>query len=73
MKTKSSIFLALITAFLNGSVYSESLQDAINRDYEENLAELFLHFHRNPELSFREFETAKRLAQELNSLKIKPR
>ena len=50
------------------SVSAESLREAINKDYDKNLAKLFVHFHKNPELSFREFETAKRMARELRSL-----
>ncbi|MEO1706148.1 MAG: amidohydrolase [Pseudomonadota bacterium] len=44
------------------------LRDAIATDYEENLGSLFRHFHANPELSFRETKTAKRLASELETL-----
>lgn len=41
---------------------------AIERDYDQHLAALFEHFHRHPELSFLERETAKRLARELRKL-----
>lgn len=44
------------------------LREAIAADYEANLEELFIHFHQNPELSHREFETAKRLAAEIEAL-----
>ncbi len=50
------------------SVAAESLREAIAEDYGKNLAALFEHLHRNPELSFREVETAKRLAGELRAL-----
>ncbi|REJ80121.1 MAG: amidohydrolase [Acidobacteria bacterium] len=43
------------------------LAEEIAADYEGELEALFVHFHRNPELSFREFETAKRLAAELRA------
>lgn len=43
------------------------LHKAVARDYQQNLAPLFEHFHRNPELSFMEFKTAARLAQELRA------
>lgn len=46
----------------------ETLRAAISADYEKNLSDLFVHFHQNPELSHREFETAKRLAVELEAL-----
>ncbi len=45
-----------------------SLKEAIAADYDANLAALFTHFHANPELSHREFETSKRLAAELRAL-----
>ena len=43
----------------------DDLARAVADDYEEHLADLFIHFHSNPELSFREYETALRLAEEL--------
>lgn len=41
---------------------------AIRADYDRDLAALWDHFHRNPELSFREFRTAARMAQELRRI-----
>ncbi len=40
----------------------------VEADYKANLEALFKHFHANPELSFREFKTAARLAEELRAL-----
>ncbi|MDX1562092.1 MAG: amidohydrolase [Gammaproteobacteria bacterium] len=40
------------------------LEEAVARDYEAHLAGLFEHFHRNPELSLVEHETAARMASE---------
>lgn len=45
----------------------ESLRADIAADYAENLESLFIHFHQNPELSHREFETAARLATEIRA------
>ena len=45
-----------------------SLRNAVAADYRTNLASLFDHFHRNPELSGREVQTSARLAQERRSL-----
>jgi hippurate hydrolase len=42
--------------------------DSIKADYDKSLASLWDHFHRNPELSFREFKTAARMAQELRAV-----
>jgi hippurate hydrolase len=61
-------FLTLLTLSSAGPLNADSLREAIAEDYRENLAGLFERFHRNPELSFREVETAKRLAAELRSL-----
>ena len=44
-----------------------SLAEQIDADYE-HLEPLYDHFHRNPELSFLEFETAKRLAAEIEAV-----
>ena len=43
----------------------EDLTMAVDEDYNQHLADLFVYFHSHPELSFREFETAARLADEL--------
>ena len=42
--------------------------DAVKADYDAYLAPLWDHFHRNPELSFREFNTAARMARELRAV-----
>jgi hippurate hydrolase len=63
-----SALLALSLAGIGQSVgATEYLRESIARDYAENLEELYLHFHRNPELSNLEFETAKRLAEEIRA------
>lgn len=49
-------------------VSAQILRESIDQDYQTNLKDLFIHFHQNPELSFREFETAKRMAKELREL-----
>jgi amidohydrolase len=46
----------------------EALRTELKADYEKSLAALWDHFHRNPELSFREFKTAARMAQELRAV-----
>ena len=46
----------------------DALRHAIAADYEAHLEALYQHFHANPELSFRETETAARLASELRAL-----
>jgi hippurate hydrolase len=46
--------------------FADDLTDAVSKDYDEHLAGLFDHFHRNPELSTIEHETARRMAMELD-------
>jgi len=46
----------------------DDLRAEIAADYEANLAPLFDYFHRNPELSHREFKTSERLAGEIRAL-----
>lgn len=46
---------------------NEALRKAVVEDYDSHLEALFTHFHLNPELSFQEVQTAKRLAQELRN------
>ncbi|MDZ7627015.1 MAG: amidohydrolase [Parvularculaceae bacterium] len=50
-------------AFAQGDLRAE-----IAADYKANLAPLFDYFHRNPELSHREFKTSERLAKEIRAL-----
>ena len=47
-----------------------SLRADIAKDYDARLKDLYIHFHQNPELSFRETKTAARLAKELRALGI---
>jgi len=53
--------------FLSFSVGATELNDAVKKDYDDYLWPLFDHFHRNPELSTIENDTAVRMAQELRS------
>lgn len=46
---------------------SAEVADAVAADYDSHLEDLFVHFHQNPELSFLETDTAKRMAAELRA------
>lgn len=61
-------FLAVAGAllFIASSIAASELTESIKKDYDGYLAELFDHFHRNPELSKVEVETAARMAVELH-------
>jgi hippurate hydrolase len=68
---QSNILCTLGGALLSMSLLAaagqaaEPLAQAIELDYQQHLGPLFDHFHRNPELSFKEQATAARLASEL--------
>ncbi len=66
MKIRVVILLALLATHASAS--NDALEQAIERDYEQNLASLFDYFHRHPELSFMEVKTAERIAKELRAL-----
>ena len=51
--------------FLSFCVNAEGLVEAVKKDYDDYLWPLFDHFHRNPELSTIEHQTAERMAKEL--------
>jgi len=61
------LLVALTSALLicTSTVIAGELADTIKRDYDDYLADLWDHFHRNPELSLVEFKTAERMANEL--------
>jgi amidohydrolase len=53
--------------FFSFSVSADELGDAVKKDYDDYLWPLFDHFHRNPELSLIEHDTAARMASELRA------
>lgn len=65
MKIISSSLLVAAIALIPTANAAEFLRESVARDYDENLEQMFLHFHRNPELSNLESETARRLAFEI--------
>ena len=66
-KSRWGLIAGTATALLlAGPVLAQTpLRKAINADYGQHLQSLYTHFHENPELSFEEKATAKRLAAEL--------
>jgi amidohydrolase len=64
---KKYFLLLLSTLSLLRAPGQSELQKIIDADYAY-LENLYLHLHRNPELSFYEFETASRMATELRAL-----
>jgi amidohydrolase len=62
-----ALCLIIATFCFSNAQAVEYLRESIATDYDENLQEMYLHFHRNPELSNLESETAKRLATEIRA------
>ncbi len=64
-----SLFVAAVVVALCVPSFGadQNLTGAVAADYEASLADLFVWFHAHPELSFKETETAARLAQELRA------
>ncbi len=62
--------LTALSLTLAMPVLADPLETAVARDYDAYLHDLFVHFHQNPELSFREAATAKRMAEELGALGV---
>ncbi|HIL22059.1 MAG TPA: amidohydrolase [Alcanivorax sp.] len=67
MKKTFAVVLASTVLLVATSTQASELSDAIADDYADHLAPLWDHFHRNPELSLMEHQTAKRLSAELRS------
>lgn len=63
-----NILLSAAAMFaLTNAVQANELTDAVAADYDY-VFNLYKHFHENPELSFKESESAKRMASELEGL-----
>jgi hippurate hydrolase len=64
-----TVLVALMGCLIGVPIASAgSLSDDVQSLYDEQLKDLFVHFHENPELSFKEDKTAKRLGDELEAL-----
>lgn len=59
---------AALAAVATPAVAKPDYAGDVKADYDKSLGALWDHFHRNPELSFREFKTAARMAQELRAI-----
>lgn len=59
--------VALVCLVGTSNAIAQELSQKIKIEYEQRLGALFEHFHRNPELSYLEFNTAERLAEELRA------
>lgn len=64
IKIQISILLMLLAT---GAMAQTDLRESVAADYQQNLHELFVYFHAHPELSHREFNTSKRLANEIRA------
>ena len=58
--------ICMLAVLFSLPALASELSESIQTDYDEHLGALFDHFHRNPELSTVETETARRMALELS-------
>ncbi|MEQ8405665.1 MAG: amidohydrolase [Oceanicaulis sp.] len=56
---------AAVLALAAPAFSQDDIRQSLNADWDAHLQGLYQHLHANPELSFMEFETAARMAQEL--------
>ena len=63
-KTYARLFVLIL---LSAPAGAAELGQSVKKDYDDYLWPLFDHFHRNPELSLVEHETAARMAEELRA------
>ncbi|OUS28130.1 peptidase M20 [Thalassotalea sp. 42_200_T64] len=71
MKNLSAVLLLSSLVFTIAPTSASEISSDIDQDYQQHLAPLWDHFHRNPELSLMEHKTAKRLAKEIESVGFK--
>ncbi|TRD10811.1 amidohydrolase [Erythrobacter insulae] len=64
----AAIALAGATFSMPAIANDREIAASVEADYDSYLAPLFVHFHKNPELSFLETKTAKRMAKELRAV-----
>jgi hippurate hydrolase len=67
--TTATAAIAVAFASLAAPAWADAgeIAASVEADYDAYLAPLFVHFHKNPELSFLETQTAARMAQELRA------
>ena len=65
---KALLLAACCAALASPSYAAPDYAPAIKADYDKSLGALWDYFHRNPELSSREFNTAARMAKELRAV-----
>ena len=63
----NKLSLVLMLGLLPLQTSADVVESAVEKDYQAYLSDLFVHFHKNPELSLQEFKTAKRMAEELRN------
>lgn len=62
----AKIFLILF--FISSSVFAQNTAKNVNQELDNSInkyLDLYYHLHKNPELSFKEYNTSKRIAEEL--------
>ncbi len=67
MKKICTLILLSTLSIGQSAASTSEISNSIDKDYKAHLAPLWDHFHRNPELSLMEHNTAKRLAKEIRA------
>ena len=62
---KTLVTAISIALLANVSFAEDTIKQAVVKDYDSYLSDLYVYFHKNPELSLQENKTAARLAKEL--------
>jgi hippurate hydrolase len=68
---RKSILFSLLILFNLSSFTQDLRRDKVSKEIEKSISEcieLYKHLHKNPELSFKEFETSKRISDKLNEI-----
>jgi hippurate hydrolase len=71
---RKSILFSLLILFNLSSFTQDLRRDKVSKEIEKSISEcieLYKHLHKNPELSFKEFETSKKIATELKAAGFK--
>ena len=66
--TRAAFGLGLMSSLAGQFAGAATLAEDVQSLYDSKLKDLFIHFHENPELSFKEDKTAARLGDELEAL-----
>lgn len=65
---KRTLLTLSLSCLVSAFGHANSIQESVASDYDNHLQDLFVHFHKNPELSLIENKTSDRMAKELSAV-----